>query len=278
MTSSQHINGLVSVVIPTLSYNAFLHSAIQSVLADGVEDIEIIIVLDGPTPNQLPSWADRFPLRNFSTGSRMGAAAAINVGLSHANGEYIARLDADDISMPGRFQAQIEMFAANPSLVMVGTTAELINEAGDVVGSFYVRPYKDLRAQLLKTNPFVHSSLMIRHSALLAVGAYDESCIRMQDYELILRVARAGELAIISAPLVRYRVHDEQSSKKLSGFFGLMRKISFQRRSLARVLEKSSSAQIFNDLLFAAAQLLRYAGLRQPRYLIGKNSPASSNA
>lgn len=269
------IPGQISVVIPALSYDRYLQEALESVHNDGIQNLEIIVVLDGVSNKPLPEWANHVNIVNLSTGSRVGAAGAINLGLQHARGEFIARLDADDITLPGRFAEQLAVLRTNDNLVLVGTAAQLVDENGYVIGDFYVRPYEDLRKQLLTTNPFVHSSLLIRQSAMRDVGGYDERCIRMQDYDLVLRLAMTGELALIDVPYVRYRVHAEQSSKKLSGFFGLMRHISRQRRRLAASLGSPLFVQIANDLAFSLAQLLRYAGLRRPRYLKGAQTEFS---
>lgn len=260
--------GVISVIIPALGFDSFLRVAVNSVLDDGHDRLEVVVVIDGPN-SELPGWIMLQQVTVFFTGKRSGAAAALNLGILNSTGEYIGRLDADDVSLPGRFARQVREFENDPSLVLVGAAAELIDDAGNVIGDFYVRPSMDRRTQLLKTNPFVHSSILVRHSIIREAGLYDEQCIRMQDYELILRLARTGPVTIIPQVLVRYRVHGDQSSKTLSGFIELMIKISLRRRELARQLGRSTVFQSGRDLLFAVAQLLRYSAVRKPRYLKG---------
>lgn len=223
------------------------------------------MVFDGALPDARPAWLNASCVRIISTGSRGGAARAINLGIEQSNSEYIGRLDADDRSLPGRLREQVTYLDANPAVVAVGTNASIIDELGNHVRE-YPRPVESARTALLTRNPFVHSSLMMRRSALHRAGCYDVSCIRMQDYELLLRLAAIGQVVILDKELVQYRVHSSQTSSAPRGFFSLMRKISQRRLSLATELRHPLSTQHLRNLVFTAAQAARYLRLRKAGY------------
>jgi glycosyltransferase involved in cell wall biosynthesis len=260
--------GRVSVVIPALRADAYLDQAVRSVLDDGHPDVEVIVVFDGVDVDLAGwSWRGRTDVVITRTTHRSGSAAAINHGIRLATGEYIARLDADDVSHPGRFAAQLDALRTRPETVLVGTQGRVVDGENRVLGDYPADASADVRELLTRTNPVIHSSFLIRRAVLDGVGGYDESCIRMQDYELLLRLALVGPIAITPGRFVDYRVHGGQNSGKLQGFAPLMIRIACGRSRLAKNLGLSGSAQLIANLAFAAAQLLRYLGLRKPRYL-----------
>lgn len=264
----------VSVIIPTTAYDDYFRRAIYSLTEDGYDELEIVVVLDGDVASP-PHWLINCGVTVItgSTGERrQGAAYAINCGIALSTGAYIARLDADDVSLPGRLLAQVQALEQDSGLVVVGTRAVLIDTTDVIIGTFDVSGWDKPSLTLRRKNPFVHSSLMFRRSALEAVGNYDPRCWRMQDYDLLLRLALQGSMAILPDRLVGYRVHPQQASLKMDGFPRLMWKISRRRHDLARRNGNSALSQTFLDMAYIAAQLLRYAGLRKPRYLAGEFS------
>lgn len=256
----------VTFIVPTIEIDEHLREALSSLRSDaGFASQEILVVFDGVLPDERPAWLDVPCTRIISTGSRGGAARAINLGIEQSDSEYIGRLDADDRSVPGRLHEQISYLDANPTVVAVGTNASIIDELGNHVRE-YPRTAGSARTTLLTRNPFVHSSLMMRRSALHQTGFYDVSCIRMQDYELLLRLAIIGQVAILDKVLVQYRVHSSQTSSAPRGFFPLMGKISQRRLSLARELQHSIAKQYLRNFIFTAAQAARYLKLRKAGY------------
>lgn len=246
---------LVSVVIPATRADDWLREAVASVLADGYEPLEVIVVWDGPAdaaPAEIPG------ARVVVTGGR-GTPAANNRGLAEARGEFIARLDSDDRSLPGRFAAQVRALEAAPDAALAVTNAYVIDADGRRTGDYPAVRQADLPAALLPSNPLVHSTFMFRRSAV----RYDERCVRMQDYELALRTASESSIAVVEEPLVEYRVHPSQSGRKTQAFWQYVPVVLRSRRRLARRLGAGQRArQWARDGAWFAAQYASHRGLR----------------
>jgi len=212
MSSTPQISVLMAV------YNApghYLELAVTSVLSQTLDDFEFVIVDDGsdsPTRKQLQSFAASDPRVVLHTLSEnIGLTRALNIGLELARGSYIARQDADDVSMPNRLETTIAFLEKNPDIAAAGTYAQLIGPAGKPLGM--IEP--DLR-QLNKRNVLVHGSMMFRKACLEQVGGYNESMRLSQDYEVYLRMVRlhAMRLAVVPEPLYALRQHPGSLSSK----------------------------------------------------------------
>jgi hypothetical protein len=199
---------LISVVLPVYNCVEYAHEAVQSILAQTFSNIEFIIIDDGSTdhtPDVLRGFRD--PRIRFITQKKSGLAFTLNRGLELARGRYIARQDADDISLPDRFSKQISFLEANPSCALVGTWAEIWCERKKT-GRVHRHPSDGatLKFELLFNNPFVHSSVMLRKSAIEQVGAYaSDGFQETEDYELWSRIARSHDVANIPEVLQVYR-------------------------------------------------------------------------
>lgn len=262
----------IGVLIPTLAFDDSTRKAVASVLADrSAGPVIVSLVLDGPSTTPTPDWVKQDGVTLQFTGKRSGTATALNLARSVVDTPVLARLDADDISYPGRFKAQLE--AIDRGFVTVGTQGLLIDGSERTIGRMITRHEdKDPRVALLHNNPFIHSSTLFRSDAFDRAGGYDPACIRMQDYDLFLRLALEGPMRIIEDRLVGYRLHEGQSSKKMTGFTSLMRKISAGRSRLASDLGVPWYVQTSRNAFFVASQASRYAGLRRPGYLRGLGS------
>ena len=181
----------------------------MSILSQTYADFELIVIDDGSTDYSVDivaSFSD--PRIYFYTQENRGLAATLNRGISLAQGAYIARQDQDDVSLPQRFEKQVAFLESHLDYGMVGTWAEIWTEDGPS-GRVHQHPAESplLKVELLFTNPFVHSSMMIRRSCLDKVGGYtnDPSRHPPEDYELWSRIARHHEIANIPETLVVYR-------------------------------------------------------------------------
>lgn len=199
----------VSVVLPVYNCPHYVSGAIESVLAQTFADFELLVIDDGSqdeTPAVLRRYTD--PRMRLVTQANRGLAATLNRGIELARGRYIARQDQDDISLPERFAKQVACLDAHPKCALVGTWAEIWRE-GARTGRAHRHPSDNstLKFELLFNNPFVHSSVMIRKSALERVGAYSADRNRQppEDYELWSRIAREYEVANVPEVLHLYR-------------------------------------------------------------------------
>ncbi|WNB85210.1 glycosyltransferase [Cellulomonas sp. ATA003] len=266
----------LSVVIPCLSLDEYLEDCVSSLSEnDCFPDTEVIVVVDGPQPTGVPAGlAELENVTVIATGARSGSGAATNRGRVEASGQFIARMDADDLSLPGRLDAQLAFLAEHPQVQVCGGGGPLVDDDGREIGHYPAHPQGDARHTLLDRNPVVHSSMVMSAALFDELGGYDPSCIRMQDYELLLRAALRSPIHHFGdLPLVAYRVHGAQTSTRAHGFLRLMRTIHTRRTALARKLGRPRAAQAMSDAVYSAAQAARYAGLRKPRYLMGARGP-----
>jgi hypothetical protein len=210
---------LVSVVIPSHNYAHFLGEAIQSALDQGYRPIEIIVVDDGST-DDTPAVLGRFAGRVQALRlDGVGVSAARNAGLARATGEYVIFLDADDLLAPGGVAAQVAQGVQDPDL-------------GVVVGAWYVcdtrlgttalvrsplRPGSVL-PQLLQGNIVTTpSAVMVRRQPLAAAGGFDASLSFTADWEMWIRLARAGvRFAAVETPVAVYRIHAGSMTRNLA--------------------------------------------------------------
>lgn len=189
---------------------AFLKEAIESILTQTFDDFEFIIIDDGSTdesPSVLLQYAKRDTRIRVISASHGGLTKALNRGIASSSGEFIARMDADDVSERGRFEKQISFMEAHPSVGLCGTLGTFLSVDGSRLGN------KDLpttngaiKQKLLFNNQFIHSSWMIRRPVIDDVGTYDESFTKSQDYELAFRIAQSYDVANLSDRLIAWRV------------------------------------------------------------------------
>lgn len=253
----------VTVVLPALHADEWLRAAIESILEDGYPSLTVLVVLDGHTSVPEVPWLHVDGVRAHPMGARVGIARALNEGVALANTEFIARMDGDDISLPGRFSAQIESFIENPRLAVVGCPALRMNEDGRVYGALDVPVGPaQVKRQLLTKNALIHPSVMLRRESFLAVGGYDERALTSEDYDLYLRLAVQYDLDNLPTPYLHYRIHDGQVTRAFNPFTRDKLRLLSRRRTLARTLGVSIVAQLARDIVWYAAQAARYMGLR----------------
>jgi hypothetical protein len=204
----------VSVLMPVRNGASFVRAALDSVLGQTLADLEVIIVDDGSTdttPQILREYGDQDPRIRIVKRGGPGLPAALNRALTEARGEYVARMDADDISVPQRLERQLAYLEAEREFAVVGSALAIIGEAGAPI-NFVHRPSepRDITHALRSRNCIAHPSVMARRKVLLALGGYRPNFPHAEDYDLWLRVADGHLLANLSEQLVCYRVHASQ--------------------------------------------------------------------
>jgi glycosyltransferase involved in cell wall biosynthesis len=242
----------------------FVGSAIESIVRQTHAGWELIVVDDGSTDSSLAilhSWARRDGrIRVVEHPRRLGLAACLNDGFAQARGELIARLDADDVSAPDRLAKQVAFLDSHPDIAVVGSGAEFVDSGGRGMGNgFLFEQHDDIAANIYRTSPFIHPSVMMRRSFLESLGGYDVRLRRAQDADLWLRGYRRYRYHNLPQPLVRCRIRDNggvDASVILSGGFVLARAAYRERRLLSR----GGYA-----IRFVLSTLLVKAGLRDRR-------------
>lgn len=201
----------VSVVLPVWNGERFLSAAIESILRQTFESFELLLIDDGSTDGTsriAHDHAARDSRIRVFTRAHEGLVSALNFGVAESRGRYIARIDADDICFPMRFDRQVAWLDSDSRCVAVGSWIEVIDEESRHVGfRAFARHHDEIvSALLLEGNPMVHPSVMIRRDALRSVNGYADR-YPSEDLDLWLRLSRVGRLANLPEVLLRHRRH-----------------------------------------------------------------------
>lgn len=210
----------ISVVISI--YNEpeiWLRESIDSILNQTFSDFEFIIINDNPERELNNTILTEYQSKDkriviITNEVNIGLTKSLNIGIKIAKGKYLARMDADDIALPTRFEKQVNYLENNKEYVACGSRASVINEKGKIINKLLV-PIKDssIRSQFIIGNPMIHPSLMICKDVLKANKLlYDENLRYSQDYELIRNLLSFGKLHNLKDKLIFYR----KSSKQIS--------------------------------------------------------------
>ncbi|HET8892642.1 MAG TPA: glycosyltransferase [Gaiellaceae bacterium] len=208
----------VSVLLPVYGGASHVGDAIASVLGQTYGDFELL-VLDDCSPDESAAIAERFGDRRtriIRNDRNLGQVATLNRGLREATGEYIARLDQDDICSQRRFERQVALLDADPSVAVVGTWVDVVDDHGARVDDLrtQLEDRSDTLLLILENRlPLAHPSVMFRAGPVRDAGGYDESVRYCEDMDLWRRLVLGGHaLRVVSEPLLRYRVHAGQQS------------------------------------------------------------------
>lgn len=206
---------LVSVVLPVRNGGRYLGQAVDSILSQTFHDLELLLVDDHSTDKAI-SALDRSDPRLKLIGSRgEGVVNAFNTGFELSRGEYVARMDADDISLPGRVQSQLDYLDQNPTVSIAGCCVEIFSDAG-IQGGLKryqswlnsVRDPEQVHQQIFIESPLPNPGLLFRYSAIQRLGGYRNNQWP-EDYDLLLRADAAGiRMGKPEPVLLRWREHD----------------------------------------------------------------------
>jgi len=200
---------LVSILMPVKDGEQYIGSAVESILSQTWQNWELIVVNDGSTDKTgeiLAQYARKDErIKVITNKKNLGVAASLNKALKAARGQYIARMDADDISLPERLEKQVRFLEKNPKIVAVGCQVEVIDEEDNLVGKkeFPTDP-KVCCQYLMLTVPIQHPSLMVRSEAIKKYG-YDERLWTAEDWDLYFKLLQEGQLSNLKGALYLYR-------------------------------------------------------------------------
>jgi len=203
---------LISVVMPVFNGERFVSEAIESVLRQSYEHIEFIIVDDGSTdstPHILASFANTDPrVQVVQQPRNVGFREALNEGCRRSKGEFIARMDADDVSLPERLSRQLATMRADPELGAIGSFVQVIDEHGQrgPVKTFPINPGM-VAWSMAFFNSLAHPAVMMRRDIVEAVGWYPDGCSGgTEDYALFIQLSRITRLGNVPEVLLLYRI------------------------------------------------------------------------
>lgn len=222
---------LVSAIMAAYNGEKYIREAIESVFAQTYPNMELIVVDDGSTDSTdeiLKSYGDTL---TYVWQENQGPAAARDLAISHARGEFVANLDHDDVWLREKTTKQVETFRAAPELDVVFGLAETMDANGNtmrVAGctpqGWHLRaldlPFAayvcdgDVLARLVEENVIWHSTVMMRRRAFLEAGGYDAQLKGVDDYELWLRLAAGGcKFGVVGSVVYRSRSHPKRMSQ-----------------------------------------------------------------
>lgn len=216
---------VVSVIMSAFNNADHLSEAIASIQAQTYEDFEFLIVDDASTDetsNILASYARQDTRLNcFYNPINKGLTKNLNFLLKQARGQFIARMDGDDISEPVRFSEEVQLLLSR-NVDLVWTNAVLIDDEGRVICQRYQPPLEKTLARLSDNvrwgNYIVHPSVMFKRDTVMALGGYDETFRSGQDGDLWMRMRREGcRFALIDKPLLKYRIGSNSITTKRLG-------------------------------------------------------------
>jgi glycosyltransferase involved in cell wall biosynthesis len=213
----------VTVLLPVHNGEPYLAAAVQSVLGQSFADFELLIIDDGSTDRSceiVRSFADpRIRLLRNAANQRL--IATLNRGLEEARGEYVARMDADDISLPARLAAQVAFLDRNPGVGVLGSAVQLIDAQG-TPGAVVRFPatHNLIRWALCFLSPIAHPAAMMRKAVVARLGGYRAQALHCEDYDLWWRASAVTQLANLDDVLLRLRKHDANITARHAALHG----------------------------------------------------------
>jgi glycosyltransferase involved in cell wall biosynthesis len=214
---------LLSVLMPVYNAERYVAQAVESILDQTFQDFEFLIMDDGSTDRSLSilkRYAARDARIHLVSRSNAGYVSALNEMLLQAQGRYIARMDADDVALPDRFKHQVSFLQQHPDVVCVGGAFELIDHKGRFLVALKIgtTDAEIQQAALAGHGSICHPTAMMRRSALLKIGGYDETLMPAEDVDLWLKLGEVGQLANLEKPVLRYRLHCHSVSAQAALF------------------------------------------------------------
>lgn len=211
------VNSEISVVMSVYNGENFLSEAVESILNQTFENFEFIIISDGSTDKSseiLNSYAQQDSRIILVEQRNMGLVVSLNKGLEQARAPLIARMDADDVSLPHRLQTQKNYMDENLNIGVLGSAIIPINEQGIQGKALSYPPVGEKLDHYIYHygSPLAHPSVMMRRDLVIEQGSYRQEFKHAEDYDLWLRLHKVSNIDNLAEPLLQYRQHSEKIS------------------------------------------------------------------
>lgn len=222
----------ISVLMAVHNGEQFLAEAVESILNQTYRDFEFIVIDDGSTDDTksiLARYANSDPRVRVVHQQNHGLTKSLNKGLKLAVGEYIARMDGDDVARQDRFEKQLDFFRQYPDLVLLGSEVELITEKGCVLGTRGQRLKDcDIRRLLFMGDggAMTHPVVMFPRLAAKQVGGYDEAFSTTQDLDLFIKLSERGRIMNHPETLLKWRQHGASVNRTKSDTWAAMKRMA----------------------------------------------------
>ena len=202
----------ISIIMAVYNGEDYIELAIDSVLSQSFTDYEFIIVDDcstDATEKIILSYKDT-RIKYLRNKVNVGQTPSLNIGLKLANGEYIARIDADDIYLPGKLKKQFDFMEKNKDIAICGTNGLKIDENGKVIGTLKVpQKPKEILFNIYYGSPLIHVSVLMRRSVIIENGPYDENFPYCADFALWSNLLKKQyQIANLPNELIKFRTFE----------------------------------------------------------------------
>ncbi|MBN1899491.1 MAG: glycosyltransferase [Spirochaetes bacterium] len=240
----------VSVVMSVYNGGLYLKEALDSITGQSYKEFEFIIVNDGSTDNSFDLLYDYLKKDKrilIMDQENMGLTRSLNRAMSLARGKFIARQDADDVSLKDRLKKEYDFLSQNPDYGLVGSRFKVIGKNGEIQDPdlrYFVVTDKEIRKIIARFNPFCHTSVMFRREILHRVGYYDDSLSYSQDYLLWFRIMKKYKVTNLDDVLACRRYTKEMLSRKHD-----KKQIFYIIKTQLRILREQKKIS-FTDLSF----------------------------
>ena len=219
MLGTSKLSPQITVLMSVYNNEKVVARAIGSILNQTYKDFEFLIIDDASTDDTsriIDSYKDK-RIRTIRNKNNLGLTKSLNIGLRTAGGKYVARIDADDISLPERLAKQIDFLEENPDFVLCGTSYHIIDKKGNTIKDivYNTNPeklYYDLNFQ----NIIAHSSIMFKKGKVLSVGGYSDKYRYSQDFDLWQRLVRIEKVWVLPDVLMKWNDSEDNISSKNS--------------------------------------------------------------
>lgn len=270
----------VTVLIAVYNGGEYLHEAVASVLEQTYDHFELLLVDDSSTDGAVEELPRDRRIRVLRNGRNLGQIPSLNRGLREAAGVYVARLDHDDVCLPGRLERQVELLDSEPHVALAATWVDIVDNSGRLWAKIRteIDSYVNFATAVTTARlVLAHPSLMFRRDVVLGLGGFDERLGAAEDQELYRRLVLARHDArVVPELLVLYRRHDAQMTYAKTAMVRANDAISHERflaelasgtptRALHRLFSRDPAfwveppleGNVLEDFLDAAARRLR---------------------
>ena len=252
-TSINKTSPKISVLMSVYNGSNYLRESIESIINQTFSDFEFIIINDSSTDNTgeiISEYAQKDDrIKVFNNEENIGLTKSLNKGLNFARGEYIARQDADDVSLAQRFERQVAVLDRNPEAVLISCELEVINSEG----AFVKKEERSCDPQLVPWYLMFynhiggHSQVIFRAKTARELGGYSEAHRYSQDYEFWCRLAKTGDIIILPEVLHQLRRHGKGiTAEKRSEQLGYALDVS--RNNIKELIGQELSLDEVSDL------------------------------
>ena len=215
---------LVSFIVAVYNGESFIKNCLMSIFNQTYKNLEIVIIDDcsyDSTNSILKNLSKNSSIKMIilKNSSNLGLTKSLNIAASHANGQWLARLDADDLSKTNRIESQISFAIKNTQYSIIGSSCNFIDEKGEhLFSKYYPSKHDQIKSTLEKAGAFFpHSSVIINKDVFYKLGGYNNYMKYAQDFELWLRALSKYKIFSINEPLVSIRIHSQRISNHNKG-------------------------------------------------------------